>query len=153
MTIAAMARRSLDNRLGRLRPVAALNPPSQGWIKALREALGMTTAQLARRLGVTQPNVVRLERSEANRTVTLASLDKAARALDCTLVYALVPNRKLETALRERAALVANRHLQASAHSMRLENQGIGRDAGDAMARRLTEDLLRGKPSRLWAET
>lgn len=150
MVTHSMARRSLDKRLNHLQPTSDLKPPSSGWIKALREALGMTTAQLARRLGVTQPNIVRLERSEAKCTVTLESLDKAAQALDCTLVYALVPNRPLETMVLEQAEKLASKHLLASGHSMRLENQGIGQNDERELARQLVDDLMRGKQSRLW---
>ncbi len=73
--------------------------PSRGWLKAIREALGMTTAQLGQRLGVVQSRVVAIEQAEAKGTVTLNSLEKAAQALDCRLVYALVPRQSLEDAV------------------------------------------------------
>src|SRR6056297_2717580 len=97
------ARRILDNRLTSLRDSDAPARPPRGWIRAIREALGMTTSQLAARLGVVQSRVPALEQAEAKKTVTLASLEKAANAMDCRLVYALVPRKPLEELVEERA--------------------------------------------------
>ena len=94
--LAAQSRTHLDERFKELGPVTRYSPPVRGWIKAVREALGMTTAQLAKRLGMKQPSVVAIEQSEAKGTIELATLRRVAEALDCTLVYALVPNKPLE---------------------------------------------------------
>jgi len=85
----------------------------------------MTTAQLAKRLGVKQPSVVALEQSEAKGAIELATLRRVAEALDCTLVYALVPNRPLETTVRDRARLFAQRRRAPVEHSMLLEDQAV----------------------------
>src|SRR6266404_8337614 len=93
---AARSRSHLDERFKDLGPATRYVSPVRGWIKAIREALGMSTAQLAMRLGVKQPSVVALEQSEAKGTIELATLRRVAKALDCTLVYALVPGKPLE---------------------------------------------------------
>lgn len=98
-------------------------PPVRGWIKAIREALGMTSLQLARRLGMSQPGLALIEKSEAKGTIELATLRRVAEALDCTLVYALVPNKPLETMVQEQARKLARRRLNAVEHTMLLENQ------------------------------
>src|SRR5690349_16241493 len=100
--LAAQARARLDERFKSLGPVAEFKPPVRGWIKAVREALGMTSAQLAERLKVKQPSVVAIEQSEEKGTIELQTLRRVAEALDCTLVYALVPNRPLEESVRDR---------------------------------------------------
>src|ERR1700689_4095382 len=100
--LTAQSRANLDERFKELGAVRRYATPVRGWTKAVREALGMTTAQLAKRLGVKQPSVVALEQSEAKGTIELATLRRVAEALDCTLVYALVPNKPLETTLRDR---------------------------------------------------
>src|SRR5215813_3110930 len=94
--LAAQSRARLDERFQKLKPVTQYDVPVRGWIKAIREALGMTTAQLANRLGIKQPSVVAIEQSEAKGTIELATMRRVAEALDCTLVYALVPNKPLE---------------------------------------------------------
>src|SRR5271154_7181917 len=101
--LSTQSRSRLDQRFQELGAVMRYTSPARGWIKAVREALGMTTAQLARRLGIRQPSVVALEQSEAKGTIELATLRRVAEALDCTLVYALVPKKPLEDIVRERA--------------------------------------------------
>ena len=104
--LAAQSRASLDERFKEFRAVSRYTAPVRGWAKAVREALGMTTAQLAKRLGVKQPSVVAIEQSEAKATIELATLRRVAEALDCTLVYAFVPNKPLEEMVRDARAPV-----------------------------------------------
>jgi predicted DNA-binding mobile mystery protein A len=141
--------RHLDKRFAALRPLAKAARPPKGWLRAVRDALGMTTAQLARRIGVSQPRIVELEQSEINGNVTLHSLQRAAEALGCRFVYALVPERPLEAMVRERARLVAKRQAEAVEQTMRLEDQAVqDKDARKELHRRADEDLLR-RPARL----
>ncbi|PZO00607.1 MAG: mobile mystery protein A [Hyphomicrobiales bacterium] len=120
------ARQRLDDRLGRLNPVERFKEPPKGWIKAIREALGMTGVQFAQRLGVRPQTADALERSEATGVIKLATLRRAAEALDCTLVYALVPKTPLERTVNDRARAIAIRDLGRVSHSMKLEAQGTG---------------------------
>ena len=122
---AANTRARLDERFREAEPLARFEPPPRGWIKAIRSALGMTTAQLASRLGVKQPSVVALEQSEARGSIELATLRRVAEALDCTLVYALVPKRPLESTVRARARAFVRWRLAPVEHSMLLENQHV----------------------------
>lgn len=120
------ARKNLDMRLAdgpALRRTLAR--PNQGWIRAIRQALGMTAQQLGRRLGVTQATLSGLEASEINGSIRLATLRKAAEAMNCTLVYALVPNTSLEETVQEQARKVANEQLEPVEHTMLLENQSL----------------------------
>jgi predicted DNA-binding mobile mystery protein A len=123
--LAATSRLRLDLRFDEMHPVTRFAPPVRGWIKAIREALGMTTAQLAKRLGMKQPSLVEIEQSEAKGAIQLRTLRRVAEALDCTLVYALVPNKPLETMVRDRARKLARRRMEPIEHSMRLEDQGL----------------------------
>ena len=142
--------RHLDKRFATLRPLARSTRPPKGWLRAVRDALGMTTGQLARRLGVSQPRIVELEQSEVSGSVTLRTLQRAAEALGCRLVYALVPERPLAERVRERAEKIAERQSDAVEHTMRLENQAVhSRRASKELHRQSVEDLLR-RPARLW---
>ncbi|MDE2013217.1 MAG: mobile mystery protein A [Alphaproteobacteria bacterium] len=143
----------LDRRFDELKPFAkAATRPSRGWVRALREALGMTTGQLAKRLGVQQPRVIELERAEATGNITMQTLERAAEALGCRLVYALVPEKRLADTLKERASAVADRQLASVDQTMRLEAQGVIDKAQQKEAhQRLVEQLLR-RPARLWDE-
>lgn len=119
-----LARASLDQRLQSLVPVrAALARPRQGWVRAIRKALGMTTAQLGRRLGIAQASIVGLEKAEAEDRIQLGTLRRAAEALDCELHYVLIPRTGLQTRVEQRRAEVAARAQQRIAHTMALEGQ------------------------------
>jgi predicted DNA-binding mobile mystery protein A len=123
------ARQRLDERLLTLKPEDRLQPPPKGWIRAIRDAIGMSGTQLATRLGIRPQTVATIERSEATGSIQLATLRRAAEALDCTLVYALVPRTSLGEAVERRAREIAIRDLQRVARTMALEAQGIG-DSG-----------------------
>jgi predicted DNA-binding mobile mystery protein A len=144
--------RHLDQRFAALRPFAKSQRPPKGWLRAIRDALGMTTTQFARRLSVSQPRVIALEKSEVSGSVTLDSLQRAAEALGCRFVYALVPERPLAETVEKRAELVANRQLASVQHSMSLEDQTVkDKKAGDNLRRQFIEELMR-RPARLWDE-
>jgi predicted DNA-binding mobile mystery protein A len=143
------ARQHLDPRLETIRPLlGTLKPPSKGWIRAIREGLGMTAAQLAKRLGVTQATLSTLELSETRGTIQLDTLRRVAAAMNCTLVYALVPAEPLEKIVQDRARSVAGEDLQPIQHSMRLENQELAPKEQE----KLLADYIRDEldPRRLW---
>lgn len=147
----SLGRWALDTQLKPLRDMEPLIRPGRGWIKAIREAIGMTTGQFAKRLGVSQPRVAALEKAEADGVVTLKSLRQAAEALDCDFVYALVPRKPLEQVVKARARDVAERQLARTDQTMRLENQAVSK-ARMARARdELAAELLRSD-RRLWAD-
>lgn len=145
------AARALDAKLSLVRNSFGARPP-RGWLRAIRDGLGLTTKQLARRLGVSQPRVVALEKGEVDETVTLASLRRAAEAMDCQLVYAMVPKRPLVEMLRERAEVKADEQIAGVNHTMRLENQALTADDQRRQRELLIDQLLRGNLSRLWDE-
>jgi len=145
--------RHLDKRFETLRPLAKGDRPPKGWLRAIRDALGMTTAQFARRLGVSQPRIVELEQSEVSGGVTLHTLQRAAEALGCRLVYVLVPDRPLAETVSKQAELVAGRQLANIEQTMRLEDQAVksNKTAAKELLRRQVEELLR-RPARIWDE-
>ena len=96
----AIARDRLDERLA---GVPELARPNKGWIRALRDALGMSSTDLARRMGVSQQRVPAIERGEQDMTIKLDTLMRAADALDCDLVYALVPRTSLDGMVKDQA--------------------------------------------------
>lgn len=147
-----LARKNLDRRLAKLRPADQWARPPRGWLRAIRDALGMTAAQMAVRLGVSQPRILALEQDEVRAAVTLKTLSRAAQALDCTLVYVLMPNQPLEEMVQKRANRVAAERIASVDHTMRLENQGLSGKDLQAERERLAAELLRGNLRRLWDE-
>ena len=148
----AVARKQLDKRLNNLHNLDALSRPPRGWIKAIREALGITTTQLGKRLGVSQSTALGFEKSEVGKGISLATLERAAHALDCRLVYALVPKNSLETLVEDRAHELAKKRLRATSHSMALENQRVDEADEHEHLERLVKKLLNQPGSALWED-
>src|SRR5262245_49379213 len=104
-----LARKALDARLSSWR---GLTPaPPRGWIRAIRESLQMSSTDLAARLGTSKQAVSQMERSEADGSIRLETLRRAAEALNCRLVYALVPAESLEQIVDRRAHELATNEL------------------------------------------
>jgi predicted DNA-binding mobile mystery protein A len=110
----------------------------------------MTTTQLAERAGMSQSRVPRIEKGEVNGTLTMKTLRHMAEAMDCTLVYALVPNRPLDQLLRDRAQGLADKQVARTHQTMKLENQALTKADLETERERLVAELLSGDPRRLW---
>jgi predicted DNA-binding mobile mystery protein A len=142
--------RQLDKQLERWRSPSKSPVPRGGWLRAIRHALGMSTSQFARRLDISQPRVLKLEKAEMDGSVTLASLRKAAEALGCEFVYAIVPREPLETMVHRQADHVARAELKSVSHSMALEKQHTGKKVESQQLKTLRERLITGPRRRLW---
>jgi predicted DNA-binding mobile mystery protein A len=147
----ALARKQLERRLAPLR-VASLTPPPRGWIKALRESLGMTARQLAARMGAAPSRVPVIEKAEVSGATTIKTMRQVAEAMDCTFVYAFVPARPLEDVLRRRAEEKVRADIARLDHSMRLENQALRKADLEAERQRMIDLALSGSLRGLWDE-
>ncbi len=143
------ARQGLDRRYLDLPPVEAFQPPVEGWLRTIRLALGMTTAQFAERYGRPQSRICTLEQAELTGAVSLKTLMEAADALDCDVVYAVIPRRPLDDIVRERAQRVALRQaeIEDRLHG-HTSNAGAQERHTDLETR--VQQLLSGKLSLLW---
>lgn len=126
--------------------------PKGGWIKLIRQSLGMTTHQLAKLLNCSRPNISAMERREKMKTISLESLELAAKAMHCRLVYCLIPEKPLENLREEQARLIAKKRLQAIGHSMELEQQGLTPTQKKLLEQSLIQELLWEKPKKLWED-
>ena len=117
----------IDRKLEPLRPAAnSLRRSSAGgWIRAIRQALGLSAAALGARMNLAQQSVVQLEKNEQAGAITIASLRRAAEALDAELIYAIIPRNSLRETIREQALKIARKRAAPVAHSMQLEAQGL----------------------------
>jgi predicted DNA-binding mobile mystery protein A len=101
--------------------------PTRGWIRAIREALGMSQQQVARAMQVKQQSLIDFETAEAEDRITLKNLRRAAEAMECELIYAIVPKSgTIQKLAEKRARNEATRRVQSVEHSMALENQASG---------------------------
>ncbi len=142
-----LARRKLDEKLNKIKALN-LETPAQGWVKAIRDALGMTKTQLANKLGVKHPRILQIEKDESN--LSLSTLEKTADALGCKLVYALVPKTSLEEMAYNQARKKAIKILSKVSHNMALEDQTPVYD--EIELEDLIHEFLIGSQARLWDE-
>lgn len=143
---AQQARRELDRKF-KSRDVEYLRArPKSGWVRAVRGALGMSQAALAKRLGVTPSAVHQLEQAEMNGGITISKLEEVARALDAKLVYALIPNSTLQDTVVRQARRVATERLGYVEVTMALEDQEIGDDRRQEAIDAYAEELIARGP-------
>ena len=133
------ARRRLDQRLVGLD--LGQRPP-RGWVRAIREALGMTTAELGQRMELTQSRVSQIERSEELGSIRLDTLERAAQALNCQVRYVFVPNEPLEEMVQRQARLRAQAEVDAVTHTMALEDQVPEPGVLDALVNEMAERFV-----------
>ena len=131
--------KQLDRALESFRAAREVPRPPKGWIRSIRQALGVSSGELARRLGTSRQLPLQLEKGEAEDRITLKSLRAAANALDCDLVYALLPRgSSLQESIENRARAEATARVHGVEHSMAIEDQAAGRinEAIEAETRR-----------------
>ena len=145
-----LRRAQLDRQLA---PAVIFTIPRNGWIRELREALGMSARQLAQRVGVGQPTIARLEKSEAAGTIEIKTLRRIAEGMNCRLVYAFIPvDGSLEETLKAQATQTAEILLARVEHSMALEAQGATPQDRKAQVQELADELVRTMNRQIWEQ-
>jgi predicted DNA-binding mobile mystery protein A len=143
--------RQVSESLARVAPLATVARPRGGWLRAIRTALGMSTRQLAERVGVGQSALSEAELRERDDAITLGTLRKVAAGLECDLVYALIPRSgSLEDVRERRARTIAERQVARVSHSMALENQAITAAERERQVEDRVRALLRGSRRQVW---
>lgn len=151
MNIGALQRKQLSRKIKEFERLAATSPPTEGWIKAIRTALGISLEQLGNRLGISKQSVMTLEIREKGGRITLKSLSEAAEALDMKLVYGLIPkDGSLEALIERKAEELARKIITRTSQNMKLEDQENSPvRLAEALEERKTE-ILQKLPKALW---
>jgi len=139
----------LDEQLSPWREQLYLRPRA-GWLRAIREALGMTVRQFAKAAKVAPSTAQAAERAEAKGDISLSTLTRYAEVLGCELRYILVPVKPLQEIVEQRAEAIARAEIGAVRHSMALEDQATGQEQMERQVAELRRKLLEGPRSRLW---
>lgn len=79
--------------------------PGAGWIRAIRQAVGVSVSELARKLKVSPATVIGYERGELNGSISLSTMRRVASAFDCEVVYRFQPFGSLEAIVAQRALI------------------------------------------------
>lgn len=125
------------------------NPP-KGWVRAIRDGLGMSRRQLSDRLGLSVSRVQRIEADEVVGSVTLKTMRQTAEAMDCVFVYAVIPRTSLEDSIQQQALKKAGQNLQSVNQTMALEAQSVKKEANQEMLEILAKQLREKSPRTLW---
>ncbi|GLR70622.1 mobile mystery protein A [Agaribacter marinus] len=127
-----------------------LATPSEGWLRTVRKALGMSGAQLGRKLEVTRGAVSINEKAELSGGITIKTMQQMAESMGCRFVYAVVPETDVEDILMKRARLKATKQVRNASVHMALENQLVAEGKLVAEVERLAQEMIETSPSDLW---
>jgi predicted DNA-binding mobile mystery protein A len=128
----------------------SLRTPSVGWLRAVRKALGMTGANLARRMDLTRARIAKAEKAELDGSATIKSMRAAAEAMGCQFVYAIVPPKSVENLIIDQARKKAMAVVMTANKHMALESQMLSKEKIEQEITRLTRDFVHEMPSDLW---
>jgi predicted DNA-binding mobile mystery protein A len=146
-----ISREQLDDTLSRFSSVASVSRPMRGWIRAIRDALGMNMRQFANRLGVSKSRIPRIEQDEITGGLTLRTMNRVAEELDCVFVYGFVPRTSLDDTVKKQASIAAQRRMSRLMHTMNLEAQGLSSKNAKKALNNMVDEII-DSPSMLWEE-
>ena len=145
-----LAREQLNETMKKFESLKAMSAPRKGWIRAIRDTLGMTGEQLAKRLNVNQQRVARIEQDEVLGKVTLNTMQNTAEAMDCIFVYGVIARDDLERIVRRQAEVVAKKRMARSNQMMRLEKQELSEKEKSKAMQNLIDEIVETMPKSLW---
>jgi predicted DNA-binding mobile mystery protein A len=133
--------------------LAGLKTPPEGWLRTVRNALGMSGAELAKKMGVTRARVTQAEHAELTGGITLKSMQATAEAMGCRFVYAIIPpSEHIEDIITAQARKKAMAIVGTASTHMALENQKLPDDKIAWEVERLTREIAREMPSDFWRD-
>ena len=147
-----LIRKQLEKTTTRIACIRNISRPAKGWLRAVREALGMSSKQFAHRLGVSPPRVTALEQSEQNGAVTIKTMQRAAESLDSIFVYAIIPRESFSATIHGRAESLVHKRMNQVNHSMLLENQQLSANELQDSYNAEVEKVIREMPTELWED-
>ena len=119
-------------------------------IKFIRKQLKMSQIALAKRAGMPQSTISRVEKGEAD--VNVSTLEKILQALSCELVLTPMLERSIDEIRKDQAKKVAEKQIRYVQGTMNLENQEPDSEYIQEVLKQEVEKLLRGPGKRLWEE-
>ncbi|MEN0039389.1 MAG: mobile mystery protein A [Cellvibrio sp.] len=124
--------------------------PPEGWLRTVRSALGMSGAQLARKMGLTRSQISQSEKNELSGAISLKTMQALAEAMNCRVVYALVPNATIEEIVANQAQKKAEQLVRQTHIHMALESQALNSEQLQIEEQRIKYELIREMPNDLW---
>jgi predicted DNA-binding mobile mystery protein A len=128
----------------------AVKMPSEGWLRTVRKALGLSGADLAKKMGVTRARIAQAEGAEFTGGITLKSMEAMAEAMGCRFVYAIVPPERIEDLIMAQARKKATAVVNIASQHMALESQALSEEKIAREIERLTREIAQAMPPDLW---
>ena len=150
MNLKYIAQMQYQKTVDAVRKQPMIKHPKAGWIRTVRQALGMSLAQLGSRLGRTRVAVSKNEKAEVTGQMTLKTLTMIADALECDLAYQLVPRKPVQDIIKTQAYKKATKIVQTASMHMSLEDQALSKADNEAKITRIADELIRDLPKDLW---
>ncbi len=141
----------LNEKLAQLTVLQHVNVPPIGWIKAIRNGIGMSMEQLGKKLSITKQGVMDIEKREKEGAVTIKSMQELAKALDLKFVYGFVPNEgSLEQMIENRALEIATKIVERTSTTMKLEDQANSKERIENAIKERASEVINKTPKILW---
>jgi len=145
-----LIRDQLSSTLNLFNDLKSINIPQKGWIRAIRDSLGINARQLADRLGVSKSRITRIEQDELNGSLTIKTMRRLADTLDCVFVYGFVPRTTLDETIKKQVVHVVKKRMSRVSHTMVLEDQELSDSEKQKVFDSAVDDLLRTMPKSIW---
>jgi predicted DNA-binding mobile mystery protein A len=141
----------LNEKMVQLAGMQHVIVPPIGWIKAIRNGIGMSMEQLGKKLSITKQGVMDIEKREKEGAITIKSLQEIAKAMDMKLVYGFVPNEgDLEQMIETRAIEMAKKIVERTSNTMKLEDQANSKERIEKAIKERASEIINNTPKILW---
>ena len=145
-----LIRSQLNHSLTAFKSASLAHRPVKGWIKALRNAVGMSARQLGERMGISQQRLTAIESKESTDSLTIHTLKKVAEATNTHFIYGFAPKTDLDTIVKQQAEIYLKKYLNRVKHSMSLEGQSLTESEWQNWLENEIRDLIATNPSKIW---
>jgi DNA-binding XRE family transcriptional regulator len=121
----SMERKRLDEEMRPFRKAGLDKNPTNGLLRVLRKVLRVPIAEIAEKVGVARSTLFDFEVRELDCSITLRSMCRVADAMDCKMVYGIVPlhGKTMEELVEER---YWRRELERRDQGTGIREQGSG---------------------------
>ena len=122
-----------------------------GWIKTIRTALGMSLAQLGKKLDRNRSSISRMEERETNGSITIKTMEEVGRAMGMKFVYGYVPiDGSIDKLIEKEARNLATEIVMRTSGSMKLEDQENTPERIRKAIEERTKEIMEEMPKKLW---
>ena len=141
----------LNEKIDQLTGLQHVIVPPVGWIKAIRNGIGMSMEQLGKKLSITKQGVMDIEKREKEGAITIKSMQEIAKAMDMKLVYGFVPNEgDIEQMIETRAIEMAKKIVERTSNTMKLEDQANSKERIEKAIKERASEIINNTPKILW---